>query len=154
MANFQQIQHDFSAHIRQLENAAPLPDVPAQRLAVYQDLFFNNVKSFLESGFPVLHSLYRADDWLCLARDFFAHHSCKSPYFVEISQEFLQFLQDEYEAKVYDPPFLWELAHYEWVELGLMTAKIHIDWAAYDRQGDLLEQPLQLSPLAQCLSYQ
>ena len=153
MANFQQIQRTFSAQVRRVENTPALADVPTQRLAVYQELFFNNVKNFLDTGFPVLHSLYSTENWESLARDFFAHHHCQTPYFIEISQEFLSFLEDEYQAKPYDPPFMQELAHYEWIELGLATAKIDIDWTAYHRQGNLLEQHLTVSPLAQCLRY-
>ena len=153
MANFQQIQRTFSAQVRRVENTAPLADVPTQRLAVYQELFFNNVKNFLDTGFPILHSLYSVKNWESLARDFFAHHHCQTPYFIEISQEFLSFLEDEYQTKPYDPVFMQELAHYEWIELWLATAKIDVDWVAYDRQSDLLEQRLTLSPLAQCLRY-
>ncbi len=153
MASFQQTQRAFSAQIRQLDGAAALEDVPTQRLQVYQELFFNNVRGFLDNGFPVLRSLYTDDNWEQLARDFFAHHHCQTPYFAEISQEFLSFLHDEYEVKDSDPAFLWELAHYEWAELALMSAKIEVDWTAYNRQGDLLAQRLILSPVAQCLRY-
>ncbi len=151
---FQQIQQHFCAHIRKPADV-PAPDnIEDRRMAIYRDLFFNNINSFLENGFPVLRSLYRDDEWLRLARQFFANHHCKTPYFAKIAEEFLLFLNNGYEPISNDPPFLLELAHYEWVELALGVLDETIDFSSVDRNGNLLSSVPVLSPTAWLLSYQ
>jgi uncharacterized protein len=54
-------------------------------------------------------------------RAFIDQHRCHTPYFLEISQEFVQFLMQDYRPLASDPVFLAEMAHYEWVELALDT---------------------------------
>lgn len=145
-------QYEFTAHIRDPENQ-PLPsDVPDVRMGIYRELFFNNVAGFLNDMFPVIRSLYDDERWNELARDFFAHHKCHTPYFLEISQEFIEFLQNERDNPN-DPPFLLELAHYEWVELALDISEEVIDYNGIDHDGDLLEGRPVLSPLAWNLAY-
>ncbi|WP_017218004.1 HvfC family RiPP maturation protein [Pseudoalteromonas sp. NJ631] len=119
--SFVETQQQFMAHIRDPDNHPAPEGIEARRLRIYQELFFNNVEGFVSSAFPVLKSLYTNEDWLTLIRLFFAKHDCHSPYFLEISKEFLQFLQTEYEPTEVDPEFLLELAHYEWLELDVAT---------------------------------
>ena len=131
----------------------PAPQgVEPRRLKIYQDLVYNNIEGFISGGFPVLRSLYADDDWHALVHQFIDGHRCHTPYFLEISQEFLQFLTEEYQALDSDPPFIAELAHYEWVELAL-----DISLESLEHRGEL-ENPLleipALSPLAWLLSYQ
>ncbi|MFM9709917.1 HvfC/BufC family peptide modification chaperone, partial [Streptomyces galilaeus] len=56
-----------------------------RRMAIYRDLFFNNIEGFITSGFPVLRTLYSTDDWNTLIRRFFVEHDCASPYFLDIA---------------------------------------------------------------------
>lgn len=126
--------------------------VEPRRLQVYQDLVYSNIEGFLRNGFPVLHSLYPPDRWRTLVRQFIRAHRCRSPYFLEIGQEFLAFLMEEYSATPEDPPFMLELAHYEWVELALDVATERLP-EPVTTTGELLDQPLRLSPLAWSLSY-
>ena len=130
---------------------APLGIEP-RRLKIYQDLVYNNVESFISNGFPVLRSLYEDDQWHVLVQQFMHSHRCHTPYFLEISQEFLRFLTQGYQSQESDPPFIAELAHYEWVELALDVSQESLD----DRgklDDPVLGIPL-LSPLAWLLSYQ
>lgn len=122
-------------------------------MAVYRELFYNNVEGFLASGFPVLRRLYTDNDWHRMARDFFANHRSRTPYFLEITQEFLQYLREERAPQPEDPPFLLELAHYEWVELALAISEAEPDWQEIDPHGDLLDGRPALSPTAWLLSY-
>ena len=123
-------------------------------MGIYRDLLYNNVEGFIANGFPVLRSIYSDDNWHKMVRDFFAHHQCTTPYFLEISQEFLDYLQSEREPQAEDPQGLLELAHYEWVELALMVADEEIDLNGIDPNGDLLAGHPVLSPLAWPLAYQ
>ncbi len=153
LPDFQRVQYAFSAHVRDPEANAPPADLEDRRMAIYRNLFYNNIQGFLASGFPVLRKLYSDDAWHRMARDFFAHHKSHTPYFPEISQEFLKYLQEERDPQPEDPPFLAELAHYEWVELALSVSEDEPDWEKIDPDGDLLQGCPALSPLAWLLSY-
>jgi hypothetical protein len=121
-------------------------------MAVYRELFFNNVESFLSTGFPVLRKILTDEQWLELAEDFFARHQNQSPYFSEISEEFLEFLQNERHNPA-DYPFLLELAHYEWVEMALSIALAQVP-PLTEYIDDFLSQKVIISPLAWSLAYQ
>lgn len=140
------------AHYLRDPDTHPAPaGVEPRRLKIYQDLIYNNIEGFISGGFPVLRSLYEADDWRRLVRSFIDQHRCHTPYFLEISQEFLQFLMDDYHPRECDPPFMTELAHYEWVELALDVSEERLPDAI--DVVDILSARLALSPLAWLLSY-
>ncbi len=151
---FQQEQERFTAYIRDPDNNPPPAHIEERRMVVYRDLFFENIKDFISNGFPVLKTLYSDNDWEKLMRSFFAHHHCQTPYFARINEEFLTYLQEEHEATEADPPFMLELAHYEWVELAVSIDTDEIDWDNIDRHGDLLTGIPVVSPLVWSLSYQ
>ena len=116
---FQKKQYEFAAHIRNPEQHVRPNEVEDRRMAIYRDLFYNNVEGFISNTFPVLRSLTDDEHWHEMVRDFFSRHHCKTPLFLEIPEEFLNYLQEEREPNPDDPAFLIELAHYEWVELAL-----------------------------------
>jgi hypothetical protein len=150
LPNFDSKQREFAAYIRDPEHN-PIPDgIQEQRMAMYRELFFNNINGFLASNFPVLRALLTDEQWFELAQDFFANHTSQTPYFSEIPEEFLAFLEHE-RNNANDYPFILELAHYEWVEMALAIAKeeLVINDATVTR-----EIRVQLSPLAWSLAYQ
>ncbi len=153
LPKFQQQQYAFAAHIRNPnENPKPV-NVPKTRMAVYNELFYNNIEGVLNSAFPVIRSLNSEEDWHALVRHFFSLHRAKTPYITELPQEFLDYLLHE-RVNRYDSAFLYELAHYEWVELALGIAKEESNSDHLNRDGDLMEGAPFLSPLAWPLSYQ
>ena len=131
----------------------PAPQgIEPRRLKIYQDLVHNNIEGFISNGFPVLRSLYEDESWHTLVQNFIDGHRCHTPYFLEISQEFLRFLTQEYQAQKSDPSFIAELAHYEWVELALDVSEESLE-SLGNLEDPLLGVPM-LSPLAWLLSYQ
>ncbi len=151
--DFQQTQYEFAAHLRDPDvHAAPV-DVEDRRMKIYRELVYNNIESFLASGFPILRSLIADEHWHQMVRDFICRHQSHTPYFLEIGQEFLQYLQEEYQLRESDPGFMLELAHYEWVELALDVSEQAITPPSFPNV-DVLKVPLQVSPLAWRLSYQ
>ena len=150
---FQKIQYEFAAHLRNPEQNPAPPDIEERRLNVYRELFYNNVYNYLGNAFPVLRKLYSTDAWRAMIRDYYARHVSHSPQFYQMAEEFLHYLQEEHETGPEDPPFLLELAHYEWVELSLGIADPDIDWKRIDKDGDLLAAPPVISPLTATLAY-
>ena len=150
--DFKSKQAEFSAYIRNPQ-VHPCPaDVPQERMQMYRELFLNNVESFLSSNFPVLHTLLAPAQWQQLAQDFFEYHPCTTPYFSEIPEEFILYLQNERPANANDYPFMLELAHYEWVEMALsISQEVHPQREHASLQ---LTQGIKLSPLTWLLAYQ
>ena len=66
-------------------------------MAIYRELFFNNLLSLLSQTFPVLKKLHTSKKWRSLIRQFMVQHEAQSPYFLEVPQEFVKFLEDSYE---------------------------------------------------------
>jgi hypothetical protein len=120
-------------------------------MAMYRELIFNNIEGFLAGNFPVIRKILGDQQWPELVQDFFANHTCKTPYFSEIAEEFLEYLENERD-NADDFPFLLELAHYEWVEMALSIAKDEIKVNQH-LPDNLRHSTLQLSPLAWPLVY-
>ncbi|EKF73000.1 hypothetical protein A11A3_15881 [Alcanivorax hongdengensis A-11-3] len=151
--DFQQLQRDFAAHLRNPDTHPAPAGVEDRRMAIYRELFFNNVNGFLQQGFPVLHSLLPPQRWQKLVRDFFHLHASETPYFVEVPEQFVAFLASGRARQAGDPPFMLELAHYEWMELVLDVSTEVIVHEGIDPQGDLLAGIPVASPLQVLLSY-
>ena len=154
LPEFQQKQYAFAAHIRDPEHNPAPGGVEERRMAIYRELFFNNLHNLIGSTFPVIKKLHKRDKFRALIRDFMVRHQAQTPYFLEIPQEFLAFLQNEYELQDDDFPFLIELAHYEWVELALSVSEEANDGQNVDPDGDLLEGIPVRSVLAWTFAYQ
>ena len=120
-------------------------------MQVYEDLIRNNVERFLAGAFPVAKKLLGEAHWNALVRSFLERHGCESPYFREIGQEFLAFLECDASPEV--PGFLLELCHYERVPTVLRRAEAPAPAESFDPEGDLLAHPVAVSPLAWPLSY-
>lgn len=151
---FKKHQYEFTSHIRDPEKN-PIPNgVEDRRMAIYRELLYNNIEGFVASGFPIIRKIYNDENWHKMIRDFFANHQSQSPYFLEISQEFIEYLQDERQSQKEDPAGLIELAHYEWVEMALHVSDESIDLEQVNPNGDLLSQQPVFSPVAWPLIYQ
>ena len=146
-------QFEFAAHIRDPEHAPAPGGIEDRRMAIYRELFFNNVRDLLGRSFPVLRKLLGEDAWSAMVRDWLVRHRAQTPLFLELPQEFLQYLLEERAPLDDDPPFLAELAHYEWVELALAIDEREPELPGVDADGDLLEGRPVLSPLAWPLAY-
>lgn len=148
---FQKTQYNLTGHLRN-PTVVPAPaNTEHRRVAIYCELIYNNIEGFIANGFPILREILDDAHWHSMVREFVSEHKSASPYFLEISQEFLAYLQNERNAPN-DPPFLLELAHYEWVELALDVALEELP-PRMELGGDILSSPLQVSPLLWSLSY-
>ena len=151
--NFVQQQYAFAAHIRNPEKN-PCPEtIEKRRMKIYCELFYNNIEDFIASTYPVLRQIIADDHWHSMIRDYFANHLSHTPLFTELPREFLKYLEHERQPHTNDPPFLSELAHYEWVELALSIADEKIEELPINIHGDLLDGLPVISPLAWLLNY-
>lgn len=146
-------QFRLSRHIRDPEHNPPPPGIEDRRLQIYRELFYNNLEDLLSSNFPVIRRILDHGRWHTLIRAFLRDHRCKTPLFPEIGREFLRFVEARRDAGVDDPPYLLELAHYEWVELALEIDEARVDDTAHDAHGDLGQGVPVASPLAWALAY-
>ncbi len=127
-------------------------------MQIYRDLFINNVTNFLGNSFPVLRRLLGDPRWQMLVRDFYREHRSSSPLFPDMPKEFLDYLANERGSGEKsdpepDPPFLYELAHYEWIETGLALAEEPEQDVKLNSEGDLLEDCPVTYQLAWLFSY-
>ena len=158
---FQESQFAFASHLRDPEKNPAPANIEDRRMGIYRELIYNNIENFIATGFPVLKTLYSDDNWHSMVRDFVSRHHSETPYFLEISQEFLRYLQEERGVQESDPAFLLELAHYEWVELALDVSPESFPPQALSGEAmaalsddRLLQGHPVVSPLAWRLSYQ
>lgn len=122
-------------------------------MAVYRDLFFNNLRDLLAGTFPVCRDILGDERWAALVRRFYSGHKARTPYFTELPREFAEWLSTLADDAQLVPAFLPELAHYEWVELALSIAETDAPDQRVDPGGDLLSGRPVLSPLAWLLAY-
>jgi len=148
-----QQQSIMGQYLRDPEHCAPPTEMDPVRAQVYRDLVFANLSSLLSGTFPVLVKILGDEHWRSLVRIFLRDYRARTPKFGEIAQEFVEFLATGPEALTGGPwpPFMVELAHYEWVEMALQQSEAE-PLAAGDA-GSLLDRPLQVSPLAWPLAY-
>lgn len=142
-------QFAFARHLRDPSANPPPPGIEDRRLAIYRELFYNNIESLLAGNFPVIRKTLGDATWHSLVHAFHVGHRCATPLFTEVGREFIDFLALR-EANA-DPPWLAELAHYEWVELALQIADDVMP--PHDPDGDLLEGVPIVSPFAWPLAY-
>ncbi len=150
-ASFKDLQYQFAGHIRDPGHIDAPGDIEERRMAIYRELFFNNLNGFISNSFPVLKKITTESVWEDMVRDFMVNYRARTPLFPELSREFLQYLTDV-RCNENDPPFMIELAHYEWVEVALAYAEADTE-SLFAETGDINAAIPQLSPVAWLLQY-
>ncbi len=151
--DFIQAQQQFAAAIRDPASHSCPAGVDEKRIAIYQHLLFDNIQGVLNQVYPTLKQVLSEAQWHTLARDFFASHAATLPQFYQIAEEFLYYLQGAVPERDL-PPFLLELAHYEWVELALSIDPATCHCIDVNAAGDLVRECPVVSPLVWVLAYQ
>ena len=149
-ADFQNFQRAFAGHLRDPWHTPRPTGVPARRMAVYNELLFNNICGFIDACFPVARTMLGEDRWRRLNRTFYRDWPLHTPWFREIPHEFVRYLADG-NVRQPLPAWLTELAHYEWAELAVdVMAEARPE---NDPAGDLLANPVALNPALLNLAY-
>jgi hypothetical protein len=153
------LAEQFRALARHVRDPAAHPGPPGiedRRLKVYRELVYNNLDGLLAGNFPVIRMTLGDAGWSALVRGFLARHHARTPLFPELGRELVAFIEAEPDPQ---RPWLAELAHYEWAELGLQLSDAEMP--PHDPAGDPGSSPGQalldgvpvLSPLAWPLAY-
>lgn len=149
---FQDLQRQFLAHLRNPEQQ-PLPTgFDQQGSALYVDLLYNKFNDSLTTCFPVTYAILGETAWQELLNDFIAGHRCLSPYYRQIPDEFVQYLQNERQVTD-DLPFLAELVHFEWIEMALSIAETEPVVTEILSDAQLMEAELVFTPVIRLLHY-
>jgi hypothetical protein len=149
----QQQQRQLLNYLRCPQSSLLPEGFAPERTAVYVDLLYNKFDESLTAYFPVIHRILPPDGWRALLLDFIARHRCRSPYYRQIPDEFVQYLQQE-RHQPEDMPFLAELAHFEWTELQLSIAEAE-PFAVESLTGaQLLAGAPVFAPVMQLMQYQ
>ena len=135
---FIDLQYRFSAHLRDPAHYAAPAGIEERRLQIYRDLLYRNVEGFMAHAFPVLRSLTPDEHWHRMVRDYYARHRAQTPLFPRMAREFLDYLAHTRDDAA-DPPFLRELAHYEWLEAEALLDPAELADVAVDRECRLLD---------------
>lgn len=147
LADFQQA---FAAYLRDPLQQQPPAGIPERPARLYGDLLFNNIASALDGCLPICRSQLDETRWEQLQRAFFRDWPSHTPLLWQIPGEFANYLAEN--ADQLDlPPWLPELAHYEWMELAVDTCDAPMPPCAAD--GDLIEGCPVLNSTLQRLYY-
>lgn len=149
---FIRLQHAFTRHLRDPARVPPPPGLPSARLAVYSNAVYLNIESFMRNNFPRVREAFSEADWHALVRDYLVRHRSDTPLFAELLDEFLAYLEDE-RAVDTDPPWLRELAHFDWLENAVAIAEVRLDDIPVRAAGDLLHDRLVINPVHRLVRY-
>lgn len=155
LPSFQRYQLAFTARIRDPRHQPPLDGVPRQRMAVYEEIVFNNVFESISACFPVARKVLGKRNWLKLTQAFLREYSANSPLFRKIPEQFLAFLSSRGAELLQPlPPYLTSLCHYEWIELLVATMPADTGSNHINPAGDLAEHQPAFTPTLQLLNYE
>lgn len=153
MQRAESLTRQLAAHLRDPDRHPPPTGWEERRTAIYRRLFIKNVTDLLSGNFPVARQILGTTEFASLVRHFYAEHASHTPLFPEIAREMLRFVEERPEYWVERWPFLYELMHYEWVELALAISAEDIDAVEVDPAGDLANGIPVVSPLVWRLAY-
>ena len=152
--NFKAVQYAFTRHMRDPENNPSPEGIEDRRIGIYRELVYNNIESFIANSFPVLRKITADEQWHEMLRDYVCRHQAHTPLFPRMPLEFIQYLEHERQGKAEDPPFMLELAIYEWAEISISLDTREIDMDGIDVEGDLLAGIPVLNPIIMPQTYQ
>ncbi len=145
-ASLREQQLAFARHVRDGQYA-DFAGIEPRRMAIYQRLVRGNLEALLEANFPVIRSTVEASQWNALIEGFLRGHRSETPLFTAIGEEFIIWLESGDDPA--NPPWLAELAHWEWLELSAQTAPM----AEAGATGDLLADIPLIDPSVRIAAY-
>ncbi len=149
---FMRRQHEFTRHLRDPAREPAPAGLSGPRLEVYSNAIFLNIERFMRDNFPRVREVLGEEEWQSLVRDYIVRHRSRTPLFVELLDEFMAYLTAE-RAAAGDPPYLTELAHFDWLENAVAVDETDLDAMPVLAAGDLLRSRLVLNPVHRLVTY-
>ncbi len=154
LPGFQRYQLAFTARLRDPHKQPPLAGVPRERMAVYEEIVFNNLFESVSACIPVARKVIGKRKCLKLNQAFMRDYSANSPLFRKIPEQFLQYLNNtDPQLQAVLPPYLNSLCHYEWIELFVASSPVNAMQIDIETDGDLGNSIPVFSPTMQLLNY-
>jgi uncharacterized protein len=156
---FQRYQLAFTAHLRDPQRYPAPAGVPSERMAVYDEIVFNNLLQSVSACFPVASAVLGKRKWRKLVQRFMRHYSANSPFFRDIPKQFLEFLQTDLNTQDAElkaialPPYINALCHYEWIELYVSAHPAEVKAINASKALDLAANMPVFNPTLQLLQY-
>ena len=151
-ADFQQLQRQLTAHLRDPE-AHPPPEGPEdRRLEIYRRLVFGNVSRLLAANFPFTRKQLGKQAFAALIRSFLREHRAATPYFPRLAGEFQRWYQAARKSREDDPPWLGELILFESEKRRLRNLADPAPNPEIDPKGDVVSGVPAPSPLLRLLT--
>ncbi len=151
-AEFMRLQRAFTRHLRDPDHAAAPGDHEARRMAIYRHAIYANVAGLMADNYPRIRAILDDRRWQALVRDYIIRHRSRASAFIDVPREFIDYLEHE-RAAPDDPPFLLELAHFDWLETLVGGDTRRLDFSGIDRGGDLLAGVPVANPLLRTITY-
>lgn len=151
--DFQRYQLAFTAHLRDPVRNPPPAGVAPERMAVYDEIVFNNLQESVSACFPVASAVLGKRRWRALNQAFMRDYSANSPLFREIPEQFLAFLRQNEGPESELPPYLYALCHYEWLELYVSALPLEPEIHLPSAHMDLTSHVPVFNPTMQLLQY-
>ena len=152
LPKFQAYQQQFVAYLRDPQEHGVLPESLPQSTNIYARLLYSKIEGSLHTCFPIVCELLGTVLWRQLVQAFIREHYCQSPLYREIPDEFIEYLMNQI-PQMELPEFIIDLAHFEWMELVLETARSEMVDAIFPIQGDPLTIIPVLNPVLHRLHY-
>ena len=146
------LQQSFAEYLRDPENTIAPNDVDSRGLSIYRNAIIANTEKFFGDNFPKVKELLGDDNWMTTVRDYVRRHRPETPLFVELPGEFVNYL-DSSRDDADDPPFLYELAHFELLENLVLTDEANLAAIPVEENGDLLKGVPIVNPTSQLVRY-
>ncbi len=118
-----------------------------ERLRVYKDLVFNRFYDCLETSFPLFTSFIGSGTLAELVGEFLKEPH-RSPFLIDVAENFVYFLLRKKPDLSREKPFLIELLRYEWLRIELYNAPDPMYSGSFSFQSHL-----SLSPSARLVRF-
>lgn len=149
-AGLQAWQAAFGERLRHGRRVACPAGASTAGMAVYEGLVFQRLRGFLDRCFPVARATLGEGRWTRLCRAFLRDWRCATPWFREIPQAFLAYL-DSGACRQPLPRWFCELARYEWAELAVDVMDVAVP--PHRPDGDLLDGVPLVNPALLLLAF-
>ena len=146
------LQRAFAAYLRDPDSRPPPPAQEPRRLAIYRNAVFANIETSMADNYPRIKAVFDEPAWTAMVRDYLILHSSGANAFVDLPREFLHYLEQERDVPA-DPPFVGELAHFDYLETLVGADERCIDVDGIDAAGDVLAGVPAVNPIVRIVSY-